>query len=76
MTKTDKLFAKARNNPVGLRFEEVETLLVRLGWTRDRLSGSHRIYIAPSGERLTIQPKGPKAKDYQLRQFLEIHDEC
>lgn len=76
MTKTDKLAAKARNNPAGLRFEEFETLLVRLGWAKDRQSGGHRIYIAPSGERLSIQPKGPKAKGYQVRQFLEIHDEC
>lgn len=75
MTKTDKLLAKARNNPTGLRFEEFETLLVRLGWICDRRSGSHRIYIAPGGERLSIQPKGTKAKGYQVRQFLEIHDE-
>lgn len=75
MTKTDKLLDKARNNPAGLGFDEFETLLGRLGWHKDRQSGSHRIYIAPGGQRLSIQPRGAQAKAYQVRQFLEIHDE-
>lgn len=75
VTRTEKLLQKARENPSGLRFEEFETLLIRLGWEKDRQTGSHRIYIAPGGQRLPIQPKGSKAKGYQVRQFLEIHDE-
>jgi predicted RNA binding protein YcfA (HicA-like mRNA interferase family) len=80
MTKTDKLLDKARINPAGLGLDEFETLLGRLGWRKERQSGgpprgSHRIYIAPGGQRLSIQPRGAQAKAYQVRQFPEIHDE-
>ncbi len=72
MSKTD-LLDKARRNPEGMDFGDFETLLGRLGWVLDRQAGSHRLWISPEGVRLPIQPKGAKAKVYQVQQFLRIH---
>jgi hypothetical protein len=47
MTKTEKLLAKARNNPGGLSFDELKTLLSRCGWLFDHQSGSHEIWFSP-----------------------------
>jgi len=74
MSKVEKLLKKARNNPRGLSFNDFETLLTQLGWIRQRQEGSHRIYISPKRYRLSVQPKGAKAKGYQVRQFLKQYD--
>lgn len=75
MSKTDKLLEKLRNNPNGIGFNDFEALLARLGWVLDRQTGSHHMWISPKRMRLVIQPQGSKAKGYQIKQFLKIHDE-
>jgi hypothetical protein len=76
MPKTEKLLAKARNNPGGLSFDEFKMLLSRCGWLFDHQSGSHEIWFSPERKRLPIQPaSNGKAKAYQIRQFLKIQDE-
>jgi predicted RNA binding protein YcfA (HicA-like mRNA interferase family) len=75
MSKTDKLIEKLRTNQEDVDFNDFETLLSRLGWILDRQSGSHRIWISPKRSRVAIQPKGSKAKGYQIRQFLKIYNE-
>jgi len=72
--RREKLLEKARRNPRGLRFEEFEALLRQCGWTKDRQSGSHRIWYSPSGFRLSVQPRGDMAKGYQVEQFLGQHE--
>ena len=74
MGKIEKLYLKAKTNPSGLSFAEFEVLLDRNGWTFDRQSGSHRVWIAPDGSRLPIQSKGGVAKGYQVKQYLRIQD--
>lgn len=70
-----KILNKAARNPGGLRFNEFENLLRQSGWTLDRQRGSHRIWYSPKGARLSIQAKGNLAKAYQVRQFLQRHEE-
>jgi hypothetical protein len=73
VTRREKLFAKARANPDGLRFAEFETLLAQSKWTRKRREGSHVVWLSPSGVALPIQPgRNGKAKGYQVRQFLKL----
>lgn len=75
MAKCDKLFEKAKNNPRGLRFAELEKLAECYGFRFDRQSAtSHRIYKAEGRpEFLNLQPgKGGKAKDYQVLQLLRL----
>lgn len=75
MNKADKLIEKLRNSPNGIGFTDFEAALARLGWKFDRQSGSHRLWISPKGARLPLQANGPKAKGYQVKQFLKIYDQ-
>ena len=61
--------------PVGLRFDEFETLLKQCGWTFDRQRDSHRIWYSPQGRRLSVQAKGNQARGYQVEQFLKYYEE-
>ncbi|MCA1832858.1 MAG: type II toxin-antitoxin system HicA family toxin [Actinobacteria bacterium] len=56
-----------------MSFTDAQRLVVALGFTLDRVQGSHHIYRHPDiGERLNLQPRGGNAKPYQLRQVLQI----
>lgn len=74
MSKIEKMLLKAKANQSGLSFAEFETLLANNGWKFDRQGGSHRIWIGPNGERLSIQSKNGSAKGYQVKQFLRIQE--
>jgi predicted RNA binding protein YcfA (HicA-like mRNA interferase family) len=72
--KGEKLLEKARASPGGMSFREFEHLMDLKGWKCRRQSGSHRLWCSPAGYRLPVQPRGNKAKDYQVRQFLKRLD--
>lgn len=75
MTKKEKLWQKAKNNPENLTFDEFETLLSQNGWEFSRQKGSHRLWYSPNGQPLPIQPrKDGKAKLYQIQQFFEYQE--
>ncbi len=71
MDRAAKLLAEARNNPSGMAFRDFEQLMELKGWRYKRQKGSHRLWCSPAGYRLPVQPRGNKAKDYQVRQFLK-----
>ena len=76
MTKKEKLWQKAQQNPQNLTFNEFETLLEQNGWQLARQKGSHRLWSSPQGQSLPIQPrKDGKAKVYQVQQFIKCHNE-
>ena len=51
-----------------IRFADVQRLLVRLGFAQ-RVRGDHFIYTREGVEEIiNIQPRGAKAKPYQVRQ--------
>lgn len=59
-----------------MRFRDFERILKAFGFQLDRISGSHHIYKHPDVCRLlSIQPRGDKAKPYQIDQFLDIVEE-
>lgn len=72
MSKREKLLAKAKRNPAGLKFREFTALLSASGYVYDRQKGSHERWINDeSGNSMTIQPwDGGMAAPYQVRQFL------
>ena len=75
MSNEGKLFGKAKRNPNGLRFADLETVLRQCGWTFDRQTGSHRIWYSPRKHRISLPEAGDgKAKAYQVRQFLEQYE--
>ena len=60
---------KADNN---LDFNDFKNLIESLGFILRRQSGSHRFYKHPNGIVMNIQPKGSKAKPYQVAQLRDI----
>ena len=75
MTQREKLLVRARNNPRGLSFADLQSLLRHAGWTFDHQTGSHQIWYSPSGFRLSIQEsRDGKAKGYQVEQFLTQYE--
>jgi predicted RNA binding protein YcfA (HicA-like mRNA interferase family) len=74
VVRAEKLLKEARNNPAGMSFKDFEKLMDLKGWRFARQKGSHRLWISPSGGRLPVQPRGNKAKEYQIRQFLKQFD--
>ena len=61
------------NSGKSLTFSEAQLILKKLGFTLERVNGSHHIYTHPQLERpVNIQPVGKDAKPYQLKQIRDI----
>ena len=76
MTQIEKLYAQLVTNRASMRFRDFRRILEAFGFTLDRVNGSHHIFKHPAVSRaLSIQPRGDKAKPYQLDQFLDIVEE-
>jgi len=76
MPNCEKILAKARNSPTGLRFEEARQLAECLGFSFIRSRGSHFYYKAPGTiEPMNLQEVDGKAKAYQVRKLIRLYDE-
>ncbi len=75
MSKSEKLLQKARNNLNSLSFDDFRALMKQCAWVEDRQVGSHQIWFSPKRYRISIQNRNGKAKDYQIKQFLQQYDE-
>ena len=74
MSKADKLFEKLMGgqSDASFSFDELSTLLTRLGYTARTTKGSHIIFQRAGGSFLNLQPgHGGKAKSYQVRQVRD-----
>jgi predicted RNA binding protein YcfA (HicA-like mRNA interferase family) len=74
MTRREKLLAKARANPKGLSFAELE-LLAQNGFVLARQSGSHRVWLSPGRRVIPVQSDRGRAKAYQVAQVLRLIEE-
>ena len=76
MTKADKKNEKIRRNPNNVKFQEFVTWLEDNGFSLDRVSGSHHVFVHPVIETpLNIQKKKDStAKAYQVKQAIKIID--
>ena len=73
MTQVEKLYAQLIANRNSMRFRDFRRILEAFGFTLDRINGSHHFFKHPAASRaLSIQPRGDKAKPYQIDQFLDI----
>ena len=73
-----KLFKKAKNNPKGFRFSELQRLCECVDMGHDRTAGSHVIYKRkiPPPFTLSIQEmKDGKAKPYQVNELIDFIEE-
>ena len=71
ISNIDKIIAKMRNQPHGIRLEEVDKVLQAYGFREDRQRGSHKQYVHNSGYTITIVQKNP-IKAYQVVDILKI----
>jgi predicted RNA binding protein YcfA (HicA-like mRNA interferase family) len=74
MTKFDKTLEKVLrgDSDANIEFDDLRQLLDGLGF-QERIRGSHHIY-AKDGviEIINLQPKGSKAKPYQVKQVRTL----
>ena len=76
MTKTDKKNQKIRRNPKNVKFQNLVSWLEDNGFSLDRVSGSHHVFIHPVIETpINIQKKKDgTTKVYQVKQAIKIID--
>ena len=71
-----KLLLLILDNPRNVRFADLTRVVEGFGFRLDRVSGSHHIYKRADVEQLiNLQNVGGMAKNYQVKQFLEIVEE-
>lgn len=72
MSKWDKLREKilSGRSDANISFQDLCNLLMRGGWTM-RIRGSHHVFEKAGIKPLNLQPIGPNAKSYQVRQVRE-----
>ncbi len=71
MSRIEKLITKARANPGGLKFSELEKLAEYFGYRQTRQSGSHRIFSRGKGfRRFNFQEIKGEAKIAQVKEFV------
>ncbi len=71
---TEKLLGKILQgtSDANVPFDGLRRLLKNLGFT-ERIRGSHHIFFRPGVEEiLNLQPKGNKAKPYQVKQVRHV----
>ena len=68
-----RLYARiVRGEVQNVDFADFVRLLSAFGFEPDGTRGSHRFFRHHTGTRLSLQPRGGQAKDYQIHQFLEL----
>ncbi len=55
MAGVDKIIAKMKNQPHGIRLPEAEKVLAAYGYYFKRQSGSHRHYLNGDGDLITLK---------------------
>ena len=74
MSKVEKTLARVlrATSRANIRFDHLRKLLEALGF-EERIRGSHHIFSRRGvDEILNLQPRGSKAKPYQVRQVREV----
>ena len=70
MASVDKIVAKMKRQPNGIRINEADNVLHHYGYTLDRQNGSHRQYINAVGDVLTIVERKPTIKSFYVGEIL------
>lgn len=74
MSRQEKLLAKIRNNPKGVRFQDLTRLLEWYGFELKRVKGSHHAYTR-GHYNLIVPKRKPHVHSYVVKDALEILDE-
>jgi predicted RNA binding protein YcfA (HicA-like mRNA interferase family) len=74
MSKRKKLLQRFRQNPRTVRFEELDSLLRKLGFEK-RQRRSHATYVIPGKRPITIPFRKPFILPVYVKQVLQLLDE-
>jgi len=74
MSRREKLLAKIRNNPKGVRFGELTKLLEWYGFELKRVRGSHHAYTR-GHYNLIVPKRKPHLHSYAVKDALKTLDE-
>ena len=75
MGRRAKKLERFRQNPKNVRYGELESVLLYLGFEKRRGGGSHAVFSYPGCEPLTIPIKKPFLKQAYVRLALRAIDE-
>jgi len=68
-----KLLKKILDGSKNIQFSDLTHLVEGFGFSLNRVSGSHHIFIHPDVQELVnLQNVGGQAKPYPIRQFLKL----
>ncbi len=74
MTKRDKLIERVRRNPRSIRFDEIETLLLSLGFVKRQRGSSHAMFTL-DGYQVVVPYRKPTVKPVYVQLVLALLDE-
>jgi len=74
MTKREKQLQHLRDNSKNVRFEDIDTLLLGLGFTKRQRGTSHAVYTL-GVHRITVPYRKPFVKPIYVKMVLEVLDE-
>jgi predicted RNA binding protein YcfA (HicA-like mRNA interferase family) len=74
MTKRDKLIERMRRDPRSIRFDEIETLLLSLGFVKRQKGSSHVVFTLGSSE-VVVPFRKPTVKPVYVQLVLALLDE-
>lgn len=69
--RTRKLLDRLKNNPAGVTFDDIRTLLLREGFRLDRVTGSHHIF-KKSGVTFVIPVHANRVKSVYVKRVVEL----
>ena len=70
-----KLLERLKNNPVGVTFDDIRTLLLREGFRVDRITGSHHIF-KKADVTLVIPVHANRVKSVYVKRVIELVEEA
>ena len=74
MSRRDKAIERWGNNPKSVRFEDVDALLLHLGFTKRQGGTSHAVYTL-GAHRITIPYRRPFILPVYVKALLQLLDE-
>ncbi len=75
MSKREKAICKFRNNPQNVRYEELEALLIYLGFVKRQGSTSHAVFSILGCLPITIPKRKPFLKPVYVKNVIKAIDE-
>jgi predicted RNA binding protein YcfA (HicA-like mRNA interferase family) len=76
MTQKDKLLQRVRNNPKGVRFEELDALLTQFGFERRQPKGGSSHYVYRHGATMiTVARHKPFIHSQAVKDVVEMIDQ-